>query len=51
MKRLRMDVRRHLKSYLAGDINLQALQDWFIPAAWDASGSCDTPTSELIHAV
>lgn len=48
---LGLKIRHELTRYLADQISLQELRDWFLPAAWNADVMVDGRTAEFVHAV
>lgn len=51
MKVLDLAIREQLAKYLAGQIPLAALQDWFIPKAWNIDKRGDLLVAELVHGI
>lgn len=44
-------IREHIYRFLAGDLELQAFEDWFVSAVWDVVGEANPNLTALIGSV
>ncbi len=44
-------IREHVSRYLAGEIDLRAFRDWFVPFAWNIERRASTETAEVVHQI
>lgn len=45
------EIREHLARYLAGEITLQAFEDWFVPASWNVHRSGNDEAARLTYEI
>jgi hypothetical protein len=48
---LDIEIRQRLTRYLAGEISLEAFQEWFAPIAWSIPGDENWSTHELVNEI
>lgn len=48
---LDIEIRRHLASYLVGEISLQDFEDWFVPSSWDIIHSRNQSAITLVYEI
>jgi hypothetical protein len=51
MEHLETTIRRHLVSYLAGNVSLDELTNWLVRATWNIENSENAAARELAYAV
>lgn len=51
MEHLETTIRRHLVSYLAGDVSLDEFTNWLVRATWNIENTGNASARELAYAV
>ncbi len=51
MQSLDLEIRERLSRYLNGDLSLSEFQEWFVPVAWEAQGSANDITGDLLNEI
>lgn len=51
MAALDEEIREQLSRFLAGDIDLRAFRDWFVPFAWNIEKRANAGTAEVVHQI